>query len=331
MRIRLGPLAREGPWPAVVQSSGSFPGATAIGDLLEAGGSDSVLILQRVLPTPDNLRRLRSRYGRLIFDIDDAIFATPRDPASPQWLEGGKRLARLVTRGSTRASARKRPLQKALRGVDLCVVGNAYLGRFASRHCERVYEIPTTAEPLPDLPPRPAGPILVWVGIAENLQYLDLIAEPLARVQREVDFRLVIVSSRPWKKAPVPAEFVPWSVTAERRVLAGATLGLAPLIDDPWTRGKCAYRAVLYGAHGLPTVASPVGVTSQVVVDGKTGLLARTESEWTAALARLVSAPDRAQEMGRRAWERIRIAYCDDVAVRLWSRAIEGRAMEAPS
>jgi hypothetical protein len=332
MRTRLGPLARRGPWPVIVMSSGAFPGASAISDLLEAAQSDAVLILQRVLPAPTDLRRLRSRYGRIIFDFDDAIFATPRDPESPPWLERGKRFARLLVRGSTRASARKRPLQQVLRGVDLCVVGNAYLGRFAARHCARVIEIPTTADPLPVLPAHRSHPTVVWIGVAANLQYLDLIAEPVARAWGSSKFRFVVVSSRPWAGAPIPAEFVPWSVPAEREALTRATIGLAPLIDDPWTRGKCAYRSVVYGAHGLATVASPVGVTPQVVVHGQTGLLARTDDEWTAAIARLARSPDYARQMGRQAWERIRAAYCDDVALRLWSQVIADRGViEAPS
>src|SRR5919198_372622 len=88
---------------------------------------------------------------------------------------------RVVKRGYPRASARRRPLIKVLRAVDACVAGNAILAAFADRHCPRVIEIPTTVSPVREVPRRTGKPRLVWVGVAANLQYLGLIADPLHR------------------------------------------------------------------------------------------------------------------------------------------------------
>src|SRR5207247_957298 len=122
-----------------------------------------------------------------------------------------------------------------------------------------------------------------------NLQYLDLVRGALERLSREIDFRLRIVSSEAWDDAPVRAELVAWSESAAREALLTSTVGLAPLTDSEFTRGKCALRAIQYGGHALPTVASPVGITDRVVLNGRTGVLARSQREWVDALRLLLT------------------------------------------
>ena len=317
-RCRLGALAREGPWPVEVHSARSLPAPAQVEEIIAAGGAGALLILQRVLPTGAQLNRVRERYDRIVFDFDDAIYAVPPSVRGSRLVGVAKGAGRLLTRGFPRASARRKPLIGTLRAVDACVAGNSILARFARAHCDHVVEIPTTVAPLEQVPHRDLEPTLTWVGIADNLQYLGLIADPLARLREEAEFRFTVVSSRPWLEAPIPTEFVQWSEDAEKSALREATIGVAPLTDDPWTRGKCALRAIRYGGHALPTVASPVGVTDQVVLDGETGLLARTDDEWMQALGGLLGDPGRAAAMGRRAWQRIRATYSDEVALRMW-------------
>jgi Glycosyl transferases group 1 len=318
-RYRLGVLAREGPWPVEVLSARSLPAPAQVEEIIAAGDVGASLILQRVLPTGAQLNRLGERYDRIVFDFDDAIYAVPPSVRGSRLVGVTKGAGRLVTRGFPRASARRKPLIRTLRAVDACVAGNSILARFAGAHCDHVVEIPTTVAPIEEVPHRDHAPTLTWVGIADNLQYLSLIADALAELRKQTEFRFTVVSSQPWLEAPIPTEFVQWSEDAEHSALLEAAIGVAPLTDDPWTRGKCALRAIRYGGHGLPTVASPVGVTDQVVLDGETGLLARTNDEWMHALGRLLGDPGRAAAMGRLAWERIRATYSDEVAFQQWS------------
>ena len=321
---RFGALARSGPWPVDVQPANPFPRREQLDSLVARGGSGAVLILQRVLPTPGELATLREAYEWIAFDLDDAIYAAPPRVGGSRAARGVKQAGRLLARGYPRASARRKPLIRALRGVDACVVGNAVLASFARRYCSRVVEIPTTVDPLPEVPRRAGAAALVWVGVADNLQYLSLIADPLARLREEIEFRFMVVSSRPWERAPIPTDFVRWSPEAEREALLEASVGVAPLTDDPWTRGKCAFRAILYGGHALATIATPVGITDEVLIDGQTGLLARTKDEWVEALRELLAGTDRAAAMGRRAWLRIRETYSDQVALRMWLELLQG-------
>jgi glycosyltransferase involved in cell wall biosynthesis len=323
-RDRLGPIARAGLWRADAVSTGTYPGAEQIGALINLGGVDAGLILQRVMPNQADMERLRRSYRHVIFDIDDAIYTVPPDLGSSRVVAASKRLGRQIVRGSAYASSRQRPLRRTLALVDACVVGNSVLGEFALRHAQRVVEIPTTFEPVQETPAvRPCPPVVVWQGLLSNLQYLALAREALRAVARDLDFRLRIIASSTWEDAPVPVEFVPWSPGALREGLLTASVGLAPLTDEPWTRGKCGFRAIQYGAHGLPTVASPVGITDEVVLHGETGYLARSSKEWEQALRALLTSAVLASEMGAAAIRHIREHYSDAVAIERWRALIE--------
>jgi glycosyltransferase involved in cell wall biosynthesis len=324
MRYRLGPLAHAGPWPMEVVSAGSFPTKAQIHGLLERAEPVAALVLQRVMPSASDLDRLRKGYGALLFDIDDAIYATPPDFESSRLSTLPKQVARLVIRGSARTSVRKRPLAQTLRQVDVCVAGNAILADFARQFAQRVVEIPTTVDPVSSLPrSREEPPVLVWIGLPDSLKHLGLVREPLKQLSREFDFRLRIVSSEPWRDSPVAVEFVPWSPDTEHAALLSSSVGLAPLTDDPWTRGKCAFRSIQYGGHGVPTVASPVGITDRVVLHGVTGFLARSRTEWINSLGTLLDNPSLVGKMGESALEHIRNHYSDYVAVRRWKEVLE--------
>jgi hypothetical protein len=318
-RYRLRPLADRGPWHLDAISAAPFPKPREIDALVSAGGDQVGLILQRVLPRPGEIERLRRAYHGIVFDIDDAIYAAPPQVGESLVVGSLKAARRLMLRGGTRASSRKRPLERVLRGVDVCVTGNSILASFARRFAPRVAEVPTTVEPI-DRPPaeRPELSTLVWLGLPDNLQYLELLRGPLERLGREADVRLRIISTATWHTSPVPVEFVPYSERAARSALLSASIGISPLTDDPWTRGKCAMRAIQYGGHALPAVASPVGITNRVISDGDTGYLPRSDGEWLAALRGLVLDPDAAADMGQRALERIRRYYSNDVSVKRW-------------
>lgn len=95
------------------------------------------------------------------------------------------------------------------------------------------------------------------------------------------------------------------------------------MTDDPWTRGKCALRSIQYGGHGLPTVASPVGITDRVVIHGETGFLAGSTQEWAGAVRALLTNPDLAARMGAAALRHIGEHYSDALALDRWRALIE--------
>ena len=152
------------------------------------------------------------------------------------------------------------------------------------------------------------GSALGWVGHSDNLPYLERLAPALRKlVERHPRMRLIVVADRAPKLEGVPLEFRRWTLEREVAAFDEMSVGLMPLDDDEWARGKCAFKALQYMALGLPTVVSPVGMNAEVIEDGRHGYHARDQDGWFAALDRLLSDVEHARvlgEAGRRRVER---------------------------
>ena len=132
-------------------------------------------------------------------------------------------------------------------------------------------------------------PTIAWIGSPENLVYLEILRPALARLcARHPGLQLRVICSAFPHWPEVRIEQVPWSAAAEVEALAGSHIGVMPLSDDAWSRGKCAFKLLQYMAASLPCVASPVGANTEAVIEGRTGFYARDAAEWEAALERLI-------------------------------------------
>jgi glycosyltransferase involved in cell wall biosynthesis len=152
-------------------------------------------------------------------------------------------------------------------------------------------------------------PVLGWIGSPATAHYLAPIAGVLARVQRRTGARVRVIGVDASALPGVDAESVAWSEAGEGEVLASLDVGLMPLTDTPWERGKCGYKLIQYMACGLPVVSSPVGAALDIVEANESGLFADGDAAWEAALERLVTDPDARVRMGERGRERVRTAY----------------------
>lgn len=205
-------------------------------------------------------------------------------------------------------------LDRLMRGAALVTAGNPYLAERAERAGARRVEILPTVVDLERYQPAPprdeSGPLRVgWIGSPSTARYLERLAEPLARLSAERAIRLVLIGAGDGTLAGLPAERVPWSEEGEAETLNGLDVGIMPLLDSPWERGKCGYKLIQYMACAKPTVASPVGVNPVIVEAGVTGLLADTPTEWEAALRTLAADPERRRQMGAAGRVRVERAY----------------------
>lgn len=244
---------------------------------------DGVFIHRVPLSVPE--RSLLRASGRpVIFDVDDAIWHQI-DPAPD---------------GSPRRSLRYLDLIATIRLSRLIRAGNRELASFLEPLGLPVRIAPTCVpDPGPPLPRRPGPPTLGWIGHSVNFRYLTLCAPALRRLARETpDLRVAIVADRPPELPGVPVEFHPWSLESEGERIRSFDIGIMPLTDTPWARGKCGYKLLLYMSHGIPVVASPVGVNADLVRHGVNGLLARSEEEWHACLRDLLDHPERRRQLG---------------------------------
>jgi glycosyltransferase involved in cell wall biosynthesis len=147
---------------------------------------------------------------------------------------------------------------------------------------------------------------LVWIGSASTLKQLEPFRPALEAVGRAVPgATLRVIADAELYLDGLHVENVPWSYEAEGRLLAECDIGIAPLPDTPFTRGKCGFKVLQYMAAGLPVVTSPVGVNADFVRPDETGLHATTAEEWVAAVKRLAADPALRESMGRAARERI--------------------------
>ncbi len=266
---------------------------------------DVVFIQKKLLPVPllSGLRRLNPR---LVFDFDDALFARPTDLSEAAW--------------AWRSASDARRFERTLRDVRLVVAGNGYLAEHARRRNPRVAVIPTAIdlERLPPLPPRrrPADRVVLgWTGRSATLPSLDLIREALAALSRKVGERFLLrvvadgVDRAPCEIPGLVVENVVWTLAAEYTVIDGFDIGLMPLADDPWSRGKCGFKLLQYMSRALPVVASPVGVNREIVEDGANGFLAASEGAWTEKLAALIEDPALGARMGKAGAETVAASY----------------------
>jgi glycosyltransferase involved in cell wall biosynthesis len=265
------------------------PGPRRLWQLLPAARKVDVVVLQRVLP-PRPLLAVLARTAPLVFDVDDALGTLPE-------LQGRLR---------------------AMTGVAEVVAGNEEIARTLPGS-PRVAIIPTVVDPAAYGPPRPHdGPLRIgWIGTPENLPFLDVVRPALAG--REL--RVISSAAPTWPEVDVV--HVAWALASASTALQELDIGLAPLPDTPWTRGKCGYKALEYMASSLPVVASPVGALAEIVVPNETGLYATTPAGWTDALERLVRDPELRVRLGAAGRRQVEERYSVAVAAPALARVLE--------
>lgn len=223
------------------------------------------------------LERKVARGRRLVFDVDDAVWHTHG--------AGGDRLAFL--KGSRRKAA-----WLASR-ADQVVAGNELLAEWLSSYSSTVTVIPSLVdvEVVRRRSHQDRSKLVIgWIGSATTAPFLRRLGGALERVaaalpDREVELR--VLGGPLFELARVTVRAERWSEQAERDCLGEMDIGVMPLPDTVFTRGKCAYKALQYMAAGVPVVADDVGITAQVIGPGGAGLLATGEDEWVEALVAL--------------------------------------------
>lgn len=292
--------------------------------LLDGAGRYDAVLVQRALAPFLNRTLLGELTGRrvpLVYDFDDAVYL-------PQ--EGGRRWLEALR-------APRRSTEALCRASAVVLAGNAHLADFARaavgpEGAHRVRVVPSVVDtrrfrPREDGRGAPPTPTLGWVGSATTLAYLEALASPLRELADRVPHRLLVAAgAEPPRLRGVVFEHRAWSAEAEVSLVQEMDVGLYPLAENPWTLGKCGFKAVQYLACGVPCVASPVGVLTEIVRHDETGLHAGTDDAWVDACARLLGDPGERTRMGRAGRALVEGAYSVDVAAPLVARALRDAA-----
>lgn len=275
-----------------------------------------VVIEYELLPyVPALLERwLAWRGCRVVVDYDDALFHQ-YDQHRSGWV-------RLLLSDK---------IATVMRLADTVVVGNAYLADYARRAGARAVEVIPTVVDLSRYQLKQVGAgngvfTIGWVGSPSTARYLRDVAQPLANVCRDERARVRLVGAGPVEMPGVPLGLVAWCEETEVASICGFDVGIMPLPDEPWARGKCGFKLIQYMACGLPVVASPVGVNSQIVEHGVNGFLAETPAQWQEALQTLLADPGLRQRMGQAGRRKVEQRYCLQITgPRLASLLFEAR------
>jgi glycosyltransferase involved in cell wall biosynthesis len=234
---------------------------------------------------------------RMIFDFDDAIFV------QMPW--------------STRTMCRH---------ADAVTTANEYLADYARRYNHKVHVLPDAI----DLSlyqrrtvPRESVPVIGWIGTKSNLDYLGILQEPLRLLKGYRDFTFRIVTD-PAAKSMVPLtrylpiDFRPWTYRDFVADLSTFDIGVCPLPEDKWTRGKFGYKVLEYMALGIPTVASNVGGTSTIIENEVDGYLASSTDDWFKRLLQLLDSPSLRMKVGEAGRKKVVNRYSPEVIVPRW-------------
>ncbi|WP_216075290.1 glycosyltransferase family 4 protein [Acinetobacter indicus] len=156
-------------------------------------------------------------------------------------------------------------------------------------------------------------PVVVWIGSPSTVRYLQILQKPLQQLAQHIPFQLRVIGG----EIDIPGvnvQCLRWSEDTEVENIASADVGVMPLLDSPWERGKCGYKLIQYMACGLPVVASPIGVNTEIVKSDVNGYLANDVNEWIAALEHLLVDANLRNQMGQRGRQRVEQEYCLQVA-----------------
>ncbi|MBW8040462.1 MAG: glycosyltransferase [Planctomycetes bacterium] len=277
---------------------GPFKAMTKFPGLFRSRQADMVWISRGFVDGYETFERFLKRPR--ILDVDDAV-----------WLRGP--FGRFTVPDIARA-------------MDAVTAGNTYLAEYFGKYCKKVHIVPTAIDlERYTLRPEPADEspekfVIGWTGLASNFKYLDNIEPVLSRFIEEHDrAELMLISDRPWEHKLLPPEkvrFVRWSVEEEVRVLHSMSVGIMPLADDKWSRGKCAFKMLQYMGVGLPVIVSPVGMNRDVLDKADVGFAASSPEQWYEALVSLYNEKSLGVELGlagRRVVERF---YNADIVAR---------------
>ncbi|MCJ7548007.1 MAG: glycosyltransferase family 4 protein [Deltaproteobacteria bacterium] len=248
-------------------------------------GQYDIFYIHRKLFPPLEFAYIREKAKKIIYDFDDAIMYRSSSSKNPYSLSRRIKFAYMMRR------------------VDFIIAGNNFLKSEVLHYNPQVEVIPTSI----DLSrytakeySRHRGPVIVgWLGSSSTLKYLKNLMPALERLyQRYPHFQLKIVCDQFLDSVIVPVIKQKWSAETEEADLKSFDIGVMPLSDDLWSRGKCGLKILQYFSVGVPTVCAPVGVNRDIVQDKVNGFWAKNEKQWEDRLLTLIQKEGLRKEMG---------------------------------
>lgn len=271
-------------------------------DLKEADRYDIIFIHREAFLTAGTFfeRKLKKSGAKMIFDFDDAIWL-PNVSYRNKKLQGLKGYAKTA---------------KIIEQADLVFAGNQYLANYAQQFNAAVKVVPTTIDTSyhRPLPKNENGKITIgWTGSHTTLKYLTRLEAVFQKllIDHPDQIELLVICDHEWP-TELPYTFVKWKKEDEIDQLNRIDIGVMPLEDTEWAKGKCGFKALQYMAIGIPAVISPVGVNQEIIAHEENGFLAKEDDEWVEILSRLIKDKELREQIGKKARTYIQDHYSVD-------------------
>lgn len=262
-----------------------------LSDLLQAKKYDIVFVQREAFMTGSAFfeKRFARSGARLVYDFDDAI-----------WLQD-------TSAANQNLSWLKRPSKTAdiIKVADLVIAGNQFLADYAKTFNSNIVVIPTVVDtevfkPGAKLKAAQAPVCIGWTGSSSTIKHFHLLIPVFRKLKEHYKEHIVIrligdkkaMTSESW------IEQVSWNASNEVADLRQLDIGVMPLPDDTWSKGKCGFKAIQYMSLAIPCVVSPVGVNTEIIQHGINGMHAQDEEAWITLLSKLIESSDLRKEIG---------------------------------
>ena len=214
---------------------------------------------------------------KIVYDFDDAI-----------WLENTSQSNQLISR-----IKRHSKVESISKWASLILCGNHHLMEFARKYNLNVEYIPTTIDLVNGhnqlkQHKNQNKVVLGWTGTHSTIKYLHEIEDVLLELQKKYNIQINIISNKEPVFKKLAFNYIPWVKEKEIEDLLFFDIGIMPLLNNEWAKGKCGFKALQYMALGIPSVISPVGVNTEIIKDNNNGFLASNNNEWIEKISKLI-------------------------------------------
>ncbi len=268
-----------------------------------------VLVIQRKQIGFMKTKMLKKISRKIVYDFDDTL-----------WVKSARH-------GKNQSMSRNLKFKWMVDLADEVIAGNTFLAERALKYNPNVTVIPTPLDlsrySIRSYPNTSDEVIIGWIGAHGSIHYLKRIIPILEKIHAmNPKIRLKVICDTFPSSRTLPIEKVTWNEKTEVDHLKTMDIGLMPLMEDEWSRGKCGLKVLQYFAVGIPAVATPVGINRDIVKDGETGFWARTEKEWIDRILLLASDPSLRRTMGLKARETVENYYSVEACYPIFKKVL---------
>lgn len=274
-------------------------------DIRITGRYDLIFVQREALMIGTSFfERKMAKRTPLIYDFDDSIWLLDMSEANKRfgWMKRPQKTAEIIASASA------------------IFAGNDFLAHYAQPYNSNVFVVPTALKTNHNnfsyATKSPNSKLIIgWIGSTTTIKHIewatDFLVE-LLRIYSDI-IELVVVSDKKPDLPKIDFSFRKWSPEIEKELLTSMDIGIMPLPDDDWTRGKCGFKGLQCMSYGIPVVMSAVGVNNQIITPGVNGFLAHDSKEWIDFLSLLIQDQSRRNEMGKLGKETVKERYAAEV------------------